>query len=237
MNHQVRCVRRRRRDGGVTLIEILLALIIMVLGLVGILALFPPALQASKEAQEDTQAGITANSVANAMANAVRFATFNAGTGEWTVTFTHDLDNSGSTVFYTYVLPKIADNWKHHPGNVTPTLGKPQNDATFMLTGDPWIKSAVLSTKGYDPTDPLEQFSFSFDVRKINTLAYLIGQPKPGGGTYGVGDLEPIVKMYEFRIHVFRHASNATGGGGTGTGGGSSSKRLVATVNTRITAP
>ena len=40
---------KRNTEKGLTLVEILLALIVMVIGLAGILALFPVALQASKE--------------------------------------------------------------------------------------------------------------------------------------------------------------------------------------------
>jgi Tfp pilus assembly protein PilV len=225
----------RRGERGLTLIEILLALIIMVLGIVGILALFPPALQSGKEAMEVTQAGITAQSVANSVATGVRFASYNAATGDWTVTLTHDLNNSGTTSIYTFNLPKLTDNWKHHPGNGTPSTN-PEADPEFKLVGDGWIQAEVdnVRTKS-DPTEPLKQFAFSFACKKINTLAYLIGTPKPGGGNYTLADLEGIVKLFEFRVHIFRLASNASGGGGTGTGGGTTnSKKLVATVTTRV---
>ncbi len=226
--------RMQRRDRGLTLIEILLALIIMVLGIVGILALFPPALQSGKEATETTQAGITGDSVANALTTAVRFAQYNAGTGDWTCTLTHDLQNGASTT-YTFNLPKITDNWKHHPGNTNPAAN-PETDPEFKLCGDGWILASVDYVRvTSDPSDPMKQFAFSFDVRKINTLAYLIGTAKPGGGTYQVADLEGIVKLFEFRIHIFRLSNNSTGGGGTGGGGSTTTtKKLVGTLTNRV---
>jgi len=225
----------RRGERGLTLIEILLALIIMVLGIVGILALFPPALQSGKEAMETTQAAISAQSVANALANGVRFANYSAATGDWTVTLTHDLNNSGTTSIYTFNLPKLTDAWKHHPGNGTPSTN-PEVDPEFKLAGDGWILAAVQEVQvKSDPTEPMKQFAFSFACKKINTLAYLIGTPKPGGGNYTLADLEGIVKLFEFRIHVFRLASNAAGGGGTGSGGGvTNTKKLIATVTSRV---
>jgi hypothetical protein len=87
-----------------------------------------------------------------------------------------------------------------------------------------------------DMSEPYKQFAFSFDIRKINTLAYLVGTPKPdGSGPYTMTDLEPMVKLYEFRIHVFRMRVDASAFGGTGTGtGGTTVKKLIATVTDRV---
>lgn len=223
-----------RRDRGLTLIEILLALIIMVLGIVGILALFPPALQSGKEAMECTQAGITGQSVANGLTTAVRFGTYTAATGDWTCTLTHDMQNGASTL-YTFNLPKLSDGWKHHPPGTAAPGANVELDPELKLCGDGWLLATVADIQANsDPSDPLRQFAFSFDVKKINTLAYLIGTPKPGGGTYTITDLEGLVKLFEFRIHVFRLANNAVGTGGTGTGSTTSTKKLVATITSRV---
>ena len=93
---------RTRRQQGLTLIEILLALIVMVIGIVGILALFPAAMESAKESMEETQAAILAESVAHSLQEAVRFAQWDTGTGQWTVIFTHDLKNGANFVKYQY---------------------------------------------------------------------------------------------------------------------------------------
>ncbi len=53
----------RHRTQGFTLIEILLALSILVIGLVGILAIFPIGLNSSRSAVEQSQAAILAQLV------------------------------------------------------------------------------------------------------------------------------------------------------------------------------
>jgi type II secretory pathway pseudopilin PulG len=230
---------RRWSERGVTLIEILLALIVMVLGIVGILALFPTALQLSKESVEETQAGITAESVAQALTNAIRFAQWNSASGTYDVTLTHDLKYGGTYVKYQFPLPKLSDDWVHHPGLVPIAAGgayDPESLPAFNLAGDPWVYSAVETVRNTnDMSDPYKMFGFSFAVMKINTMAHLIGTPKPGGGTYTEADLEPMVKLYEFRINVFRMITSVSGGGGTGGGGGATdTKKLLAFTTCRV---
>jgi type II secretory pathway pseudopilin PulG len=233
-----------------TLIEILIALIIMVLGIVGILALFPPALDSGKKAMEETQAGITGLSVANALASAVRFATYDPGTGNWTATLVHDLSSASTSVQYTFSLPKLSDGLRHHPGSGAPATsigpdGQPHPDPTadteFKLCGDPWVVATVKQVQGVsDPSDPLDQFGFSFDVHKVNTLSHLLGQIKPygQGDAYTNEDLEPLSKLYEFNIYIFRvFQAQAPDGHSTVVTGPKnvSPKRLVAKpITTRV---
>lgn len=209
----------RRGERGLTLIEILIALIIMIVGVVGILALFPPALDSGRKAMEETQAGITGQSVANALSNAIRFASYDPGTGHWTATLSHDLDHSGSKLQYTFTLPRLGEGMRHHPGNGEPfkemdtdpevnrIVAKPEKDLEFKLCGDPWVLAAVSQVRGVsDASDPLDQFAFSFEVEKVNTLRHLVGTLKPygNGDSYTEADLEPLSKLYEFQIHIFR---------------------------------
>lgn len=257
----------RAGERGVTLIEILLALLVMVLGLVGILALFPAALQASKESVEETQAGITAESVSQALTNAVRFATYDTTKARHRVVLTHDLwDKAGIgggsdyKVRYAFWLPKLVnEDWLHYPSatvenpTVNPNDGVTntymgsavgasspydvENLPCFALAGDPWVKDSVKVVRDTnDPSDPYDQFGFSFSVMKINTMSYLIGTPKPGGGNYTEADCEPLCKLYEFRINVFRILTTVSGGGATGgTVTTSSTKKLIAQTTFRVT--
>ena len=145
--------RRSRRRDGLTLIEILLALIVMVLGFCGILALFPPALQSSRESMEATNAAILGESVAHALTTSLQFATFNASSQQYEAILTHDLKSGATTNRYRFALPKLAPpgnpmgGWRHYPSKVnppSPDLGAPmtaswapeEDDRLFTLDGD-----------------------------------------------------------------------------------------------------
>ena len=65
---------KRRKERGLTLIEILLALIVMAIGIVGILALFPTALNFAKTSMEETQGAMLSESVSEGLRNALRFS-------------------------------------------------------------------------------------------------------------------------------------------------------------------
>ncbi len=202
-----------RRERGLTLIEILLALIVMVLGIVGILALFPPALDSANDSMQMTTGAIVGESVANALTNATRFASFDPSSGIWSATLTHDLEVSGQRVIYQFQLPRFGDGmaggnagsmWRHHPGNMAASP-EVESQPAFVLGSDPWTKETLKWHRGEnDSTDPLDQFAFSFRVRKVNTLGYLLQQTKPNGGAWTVNDLEPLCKLYEYQINLFR---------------------------------
>ncbi len=257
----------RRQERGLTLIEILLALIVMVLGIIGILALFPVAMDASKNAMETTQGAILSESVANSIATACRYAYVNtAGTSpHHQLTVNHDsIASTGGTVYYQFLLPNFADDsastnsgttWFHHPAASPPALGspstgKPDQESEWRLAGDVWTKAQHDQIKGTGPTtgtdgsEVLNQFAYSFDVRKVNTLEYLM-LPQPGGQPpvyTSLAQLEPagttsLVRVWEVRIHAFRMAGTGASGTGTTTGGGpgGSTKRHISTCTTRIT--
>jgi hypothetical protein len=85
-----------------------------------------------------------------------------------------------------------------------------------------------------DPTDPWRQFAFSFVIKKINTLEYLmkpVPQINPAtGAAYTLNDLEPLTKLYELRVRVFRMANQAAGAGQAA----SSRKKLISEVSYRV---
>jgi competence protein ComGC len=252
---------RRRNDRGLTLIEILLSLIVMVLGVVGILALFPPAMQSANESVEDTNAAVVSESVAHSLVNAFNFANWDPATLETTVTLTHDLDAGGTKIRFAFKLPKLdqpgTEDWWHFPsavpapqpdpGQKLPLVWDPENDnRIFKMSADHWTNLTVQGVHDTnDLTDPYRQYAFSFDMRKINTLEHLVGKPNPDkpGENYKVDDLDPLCKLYEFRINVFRVATPAgSTGGGSGTsvvpggGGGAEFRRLIAIITKRIAA-
>lgn len=229
---------------GVTLIEILLALIIMVLGVVGILALFPGALMLAGESMEDTQAAIVGESVAHALVNALRNAEFDKTTLQYKCVLVHDLYSSdpsatgnGERGRYEFVLPKgdvtgaAANAWYHFPGTAKPPAADPgatidlaawdaeADGRVFKLGGDGWMKATTDETKKNDPTDAWTQFGFSINVMKVPTLDYLRGKPKPTtpgvpAQTYQPDEVERMQKLYEFKIVIYRIANAGASFGG-----------------------
>ncbi len=241
---------KRRRREGLTLIEILLSLLVMVLGVLGILAVFPPSLQWSRMAIEETTAAIHAESIAHAFKNALQFGSYDVNSSEWTCVLAYDLKSRDMNKFvrYPFVLPKLGEGWKHYPANNgDPDKGMPiaaafdpETAMHFDLCGDGWVFATMKNTHTLnDPTDPYWQFAFSFDVKKINSLEYLM-KPQPQinpstGSAYTESDLDKLTKLYEIRVHLFRVATQLSStGGGTGTGPSSStSKKLITTVGYR----
>ncbi|HXX94330.1 MAG TPA: hypothetical protein VEN81_11910, partial [Planctomycetota bacterium] len=135
-----------------------------------------------------------------------------------------------------------------------PAMYDPQGDnRLFQLGGDGWVNQTTTNVKTInDPTDSYNQFAFSFDIRKVYTLQYLLSpvpQPNPDkqGANYTMADIEPMMKLFECRIYIFRTSqqlnSISSGGGGGGTsvapspGGGTSVRNLVAVLTKRIAQP
>jgi hypothetical protein len=205
-------LRRAQRSAkeGLTLIEILIALIVMLVGLTGILAMFPPTLESARVSMQETTGAFVAESAGNAIA-----ASFDLAPPGGPLTITHDSENSltGALVYYQFALPLLADGWVHHPG-AAPAGLDPEQEPHWRLAGDPWTRAQLDEVKALDGSEPLDQFAYSFDVRKLNTLEYLALPP---------AQLEPLCRTYEARIHVFRLA----------TGG---SKQHVCTVSRRYVA-
>lgn len=237
---------RRNRERGLTLIEILLAMIIMMLGVVGILALFPTALGAARTSMEETNAAILAESIAHGLTNSIRFAEYDPTTKQWKVYFTHDLEGGTQTMRYDFLLPELADNttgddnkaWQRHPATSANSKGynppSPENhsqilptEGVFRLGKDSWLAASHQEIKNVNENnDPYTQFAFRFDVRKVNRLKYMLNNPlftipgtTPPQQYTSEAELDPLVKLYEFRIHIYRVYSGLTSGGTTTTAG------------------
>jgi type IV pilus assembly protein PilV len=256
-----RRVRARSRSRGMTLIEILIALIIMVLGVLGILALFPPALQSGTESMEATNAAILAESVAHALVSAFTTVeedktTTPGATLKLRATLTHDAKSGTTNNRYTFILPPLPTNpltnldWYHYPSSANPGGqggNPPTGDAGSKMTGGTWDPEtddrlfqlggdkALLDTVNdvrtvNDPTDPLTQFAFSFDVRKVDTMWYQ--RRNPGAiDPYRNAPIQPqeyeaMMKLYEIRIHILRVSAEA----GTNT----AYRRYITTFTKRI---
>lgn len=223
---------RARDERGVTLIECLLALIVVAIGMVGVLSMFPVALNTSKESMEISQAAKLAESVKHALHTALKNAEYDATNKRWLVTFTHDLSDGTSANRLDLALPRTDEGWKRFPGDTSISEGttqfqQPQLDPAYGLGADAWVREHVNWVHDQsDPSDPYSQFAFTIDVRKINTLSYV--NPVPP-------DLEKQTGLYEFRIHVFRarNASPVVGETTTVTTGGDN-KDLITSLRCNI---
>jgi len=256
-------MKTRAGQRGMTLIEILIALIVMVLGVLGILALFPPSLEMAKESMEETNAAMIAESVAHSMMEAFNSAEEDKTSTKLLLrcTMSHDMKAGDKTRGrYTFILPPLPTDpttnpeWYHFPstsmppGQGSPAAGDPgskmtsmawdpeADDRHFQLGGDQWLVDTVQSVHEVnDPTDPLTQFAFSFDIRKIDDMWY---QRRNSGAidpyrkvALKPDDYEAMEKLYEVRIHVLRITHQG------GTGGrveGDVSRRYITTVTKRI---
>ena len=220
-----------------TLIEILIALIVMVLGVLGILALFPPALQSGTESMEETNASILAESVAHALTSAMQGAEEDrtAATLKLRATLVHDLKAppaAGALHLHPAPAPHQPDDGpglvplsghegsrragRHSRGRrsgskkMASTKWEPEeDDRHFQLGGDQYVVNSVQSVHDVnDPTDPLTQFAFSFDIRKVDDMWYQ--RRNPGAiDPYKNQALKPeeyesMEKLYEVQIHVLR---------------------------------
>jgi prepilin-type N-terminal cleavage/methylation domain-containing protein len=255
-------MRNRAAQQGMTLIEILIALLVMTLGVLGIMALFPPALQSASESMEETNAAILAESVAHSMAEAFASAEEDKQSPKLLLrcTMSHDMKAGDKTRGrYTFILPPLPANpltnqeWSHYPstsmppGQGSPAPGDPgsrmtgnawdaeEDDRHFQLGGDMWTVDAVKSVQEVnDPTDPLLQFAFSFDIRKVDDMWY---QRKNSGAidpfrnaAMKPDDYEAMEKLYEIRIHILR----ITHQGGANGAEGAASRRYITTVSKRL---
>jgi prepilin-type N-terminal cleavage/methylation domain-containing protein len=231
-------MRNRGAQRGMTLIEILIALVVMVLGVLGILALFPPSLEMAKESMEETNAAMLAESVAHSLTEAFCAAEEDKQSTSLLLrcTMSHDMKAGDKTRGrYTFILPPLPvdpttnPDWYHFPslpmppGQVGVGGGDPgskmvsmtwdpeTDDRHFQLGGDQWIVDAVQSVHDVnDPTDPLTQFAFSFDIRKVDDMWY---QRSKGGVdpfrkvVLRPDDYEAMERLFEVRIHILRIAN------------------------------
>ena len=248
----------RRGDRGLTLIEILLSILVLVLGILGIMALFPTALQTSRVTIEQRHSVNIAESVKHSIGNAFRFQ-FAVGTGEVAagspgiedgkVIMTHDMD-AGNAFPFLFLPPNLAGTgaapgWRRHPAAAavdraigtgplaTNPVPSPEPSPQFYLSSDALLNASVSYIRGNnDPTEPYRQYAFNFDIAKVNTLQHLLTQTNPATGVnWTAAQLDPMIRLYEVRIHVHR----IKGGGGVSTGSGNGvEKNLILTVTHRV---
>ena len=123
---------RHLQEKGFTILEILLAVVILTVGLLGLLAVFPVAMKSGKKAVETTNAVIIAQSVEQAIREGLSDHKAQSPDGRWTYfLFNHD----GVT---DRLPPKIED-------------ANPGSDYYILLpSSDPDRKSSMRRTEFWE---------------------------------------------------------------------------------------
>lgn len=187
---------------GLTLIEILIAIIVLMIGVVGILALFPSAIKTTRYSVEDTVSATIAESVADALTIAMRSGTpENAKESKPAeATLVHDgLPNSS----YTFALPLPQDPAPAqlrvfaHPAPDPRDVSSPRPSLSdvFKLGGTDFIKDVVDDIKkGPDPTETYNQYAFSFTISRVDDVR----------DSTETGSLFIAKPLYQFAISIYR---------------------------------
>lgn len=183
----------RNRQNGFTLIEILISLVILMIGIVGIISLFPVGMKNVSESNKDSTAGALAQSLNSAMTEAMRRPNT---VGD--IILVHDgLQPSGTAQTYTFALPATVGVTSTHP---MVGMGTDTTKQVFQLGMEASTDAVILDITapvtglGGDPTEPLRQYSFQFIVTK----------PPEANMSMGPG-LPPVpIPLYEYKFLVYR---------------------------------
>lgn len=212
-----------RAKSGLTLIEILIALLVMIIGLVGVLAVFPVAIQSTNESVEERMAAAVAESVAHALTVAMRSATpeDSATATQAIVTLHHDgLSEQGKTYQFKLPLPEPTNlpEAPNKPGFFKPRFfGHPDGTTSaptdvFMLGSESYLSTVFKDViSGPDKTDPYTQYGFTFTVCRVDDARPKTQTDTTEATTTTDDDYTPI-PLYEFRIAVYRIGSTSSGG-------------------------
>jgi len=199
---------------GLTLIEILIAIVILMIGLVGVLSLFPAGIKSAGESVDDRTAAGVAVSVTDALIAAMKYASAedNILHIPSEVTFNHDgtTDGMGGD-YYRFKLPLGEDpippkpRYYLHPDDGrspfnTPKPADIKPTKAFILGSDKFIKSVYDKVRTEsDPTDPYGQWGFAFLVSRLD-------DNRPKGET---GPNYKRLPIFRFTIWVYRLGTTA----------------------------
>lgn len=161
---------------GLTLIEILIAIIVLTIGVISILAIFPPSIKSASSSIEDTVAAKIAESVSDALNIAMRSATAETKDKASKAVIVHDGLPGGS---YEFALPLPVDpppgrdkpRFFAHPANdpLGVSTSSPKPSSVFKLGNTEFMKKVIDDvTQGPDPTDSYSQYGFTFTIKRMD---------------------------------------------------------------------
>jgi type II secretory pathway pseudopilin PulG len=197
---------------GLTIVEILVAMIVLLVGVVSVMALFPGAMIGTQKAVKDTIAARIGDSVCDALTRAMRTAS-PANTKDnkpAQTTLVHD-GMTGENSSYIFALPLPADpapksvRLFSHPAAQPTSVSdpSPKPNGSFKLGQEGLAKEIIDDIKkGSDPTEIYDQFAFTFTVSRVDDK-----RPDTETGT----NFKPL-PLYQFAISVYRLPKAASSG-------------------------
>ena len=206
MAHDV--INCNRLCAGLTLIEILIAIIILTIGVISILSIFPPSIKSASSSIDDTVAAKIAESVSDALNIAMRSATPEDVVGKKPskAIIVHDglkddLNNKDGS--YEFALPLPVDpppgpdkpRFFAHKANgnsqIDVSNSRPKPSDAFWLGNTEVMKKIIDDVvKGPDPSDSYNQYGFTFTIKRMD-------DDRPTG--------EAPNPLFQFAIAVYRN--------------------------------
>lgn len=199
------------KNKGLTLVEILVAMIVLLIGVVSVMALFPGAMRNTQRSVNDTIAARIGDSLCDALTRAMRTAS-PANTKDnkpAQATIVHD-GLTGENSSYTFGLPSAADpppanvRLFSHPAAEPMKVAdpSPNPNGSFQLGSSDLMKEIIDDIKkGSDPSEFYDQFAFTFTVSRVD-------DQRPADET---GPNFNPLPLYQFAISVYRLPRSASG--------------------------
>jgi prepilin-type N-terminal cleavage/methylation domain-containing protein len=184
----------KKRNDGFTLVEILIAMVVLSVGMLGILALFPAGIKADQQTLQQTYVAQIGESVYNALLSSFRDATTSTR-----ITFSHDFQNlnTGTIGKEDWNLPTPSGSYVWFPNSIN---GATNLDTLMTTTGpyrlglDPNVKNTIDNMKALndDATDPYERYGFVVGLKQstvepglFDVVIRIYRQGGPGRDTSG----------------------------------------------------
>lgn len=190
-----------------TLVEILIAIAIMVIGLVGVMAVFPIGLEASKNAMVDTSCATLANSVRHALVASIQSSPPTAGTVP-AVVFRHDgsflsvpINLEADSVSSAIPFNTSATSWKQYstPANDVYLVGRGVDVPTSTMGLTVFDSENDAHLYNFRTGPGIEgQLSFHLDVRR-----YSVNLPGPPA------ILLTFENLFEIQVKIYRNFQGA----------------------------
>lgn len=194
---------------GLTLIEILIAIIILTIGVLSILSIFPSSIKTASSSVEDTVAAKIAESVGDALNIAMRLATAENVKEKKPseATIVHDLviTPDGASGSYKFFLPLPVDpppdsnspRFFAHPAASPEIVSNPSPKPVdvFQLGKTGFIQNVLEDIrKGPDPSDSYDQYGFSFTIKRMDD-----DRPSTETGSSFIPN-----QLFQFAIAIYR---------------------------------
>ena len=160
---------RRTAQRGFTILEILIALVVLGIGILGIVALFPVGIKSTSGSVNDSNAAMLADSVYSALLSA--FRTSSPEAVDPAVRICHDGCPASQNYSYAFNRPTTPN--PAGPPVVVPTAGQGTDPTAmvFLLGRDPLFSAAlnnIRTTRG-EQVNIYDQFSWRLEVIRPTT--------------------------------------------------------------------